>query len=399
MSDAPVVVHIVTHPETARTLLRGQLSALAAAGFDVVVLAGPGPDISDFITSQGVRFQSVPGLSRSINPVLDARALGALIRILHRLQPDVVISSTTKAGLLGSLAARACAVPIRIYLLRGLRLETTQGALRQLLLATERLASAAATDVVTISRSLQSTAIATGCSPARKTSLLGDGSSNGVDLERFCPSPQSARRAAQLRREWGVPPEAPLLGFVGRPVADKGIAYLLEMMERLEHHPRKPWLLIVGASFAGDHLPKALLGRLRRLPRVILEPATPDVVPHHAAIDVLVFPSLREGFGNVLLEAAAMERPAVGFDSTGVRDAIVDGTTGQLVPQHNLEALLAAVVRYISDEDLRRDHGRAARAWVSAHFAQALVHRRWVDFLNERLAERSLDNRRSGKAS
>lgn len=148
--------------------------------------------------------------------------------------------------------------------------------------------------------------------------------------------------------------------------------------------------MIVGNGFAGDDIPVALARRLSRLRRVILEPATADVVPRYMAMDLLVFPSLREGFGNALLEAAAMERAAVGFDSTGVRDAIVDGATGAVVAKHDLDALVTSVLRYTENADLRREHGRAARRWVARYFSQSLVHQNWVRFLRQ-----CLDRQRS----
>ncbi len=320
-------------------------------------------------------------MEREINPRADARSLTQLIRLLAHEKPDVVNASTPKAGLLGMIAARATRVPVRVYLVRGLRLETERGARRRILASTERVASTCATHVVCNSPSLEAAYRALRLAPPSRYAQLGVQSSNGVDTARFDAAALAAEDALAVRRlaiELGIPQDARVLGFVGRPVRDKGIADLLEAL-RTTPALRDAWCLVVGASFSGD-TDDALVRELRARPRTVVVAAVRDVRPYYALMRVLAFPSHREGMPNVVLEAAAMQVPAVGFEVTGVRDAIAAEQTGTLVPPRDTRAFGAALAAYLDDAMRRVAHGRAARARVVRDFSHERVCEAWADF-------------------
>ncbi len=128
-------------------------------------------------------------MQRSIAPLADLVALFRLWRLIGKCRPDLVEFSTPKAGLLGTLAAWLRSVPRRVYMLRGLKLEATTGIKRRVLLAAERMAARCAHVVVCNSESLRAEALALRLAPASKLRCLGEGSSNGVDIERFSPGP------------------------------------------------------------------------------------------------------------------------------------------------------------------------------------------------------------------
>jgi len=356
------VVHVAAVPEML-LFLAGHLSDLAARGVDVVIVASPGPALGRLAESEGVASVAVP-MTREITPLDDLATLVRLTRTLRELRPDVIDVHTLKAGLLGMIAGWLAGVPVRIYHLHGLRHVTTSGLRRSILRASERITSTLATRVLCVSRSIARVAVEEGLVPARKMAVLLGGSIAGVDATgRFvAPRDDGERRAA--RAALGLPPDARVIGFVGRLVRDKGVAELAEAWRALRESDPDLRLLILGEREAGDPIPDALAASLSEDPRVLLAGYDLDTPRYYRAMDVVALPTYREGFPVVPLEAAAMGLPVVATDVPGCVDAVVHGVTGTLVPPRDVPALAAALRTYLADAELRRGHGAAGRERV-----------------------------------
>lgn len=372
----PRLVYVVTHPVSADLLLRGQLAFMREHGFDVTVIAAPGPTLERVREREGVDTIAVP-MERTIDPVSDAVALGRLTPLLRRLAPDIVNVGTPKAGLLGTIAARAANVPVRIYLLRGLRLEGARGVQRRILSATERIACACAHEVVCVSPSLRTRVLESGLMPERKLIVVGEGSSNGVDTAQFSKTTELVERGRRLLAPLGIPDGAPLVGFVGRLNVDKGVGELLDAFVMARETVERAHLLVIGGDLADEDADPGLVARVRATPHVHSIPQTPDLAPYYATLRVLALPSMREGFPNVVLEAASMGVPTVGYRSTGTVDAIEDGVTGALVPQRDTAALADRLAGYLLDAPRAEIDGARARARVERSFSRAAVWRAW----------------------
>lgn len=360
---------------------------MASQGFDVTLVANPGPDLAEAEAREGVRVIPVP-MAREIDAVGDLRSLVYLAGVFRSLRPDIVIAGTPKAGLLGMVAARRCYVPVRIHHLRGLRLETTRGGLRLVLRAADWLASAAGSDVLAVSRSLADRYVAEGLSPADKIHVLGGGSSNGVQASRFVPADAEARRAARMR--FYLPEDAFVIGFVGRLTRDKGVADLLSAFRTVRATRPEAWLLVAGDPENGDPVDPGVLEALRTESGICHLGFVSDSVACYAAMDMLAFPSYREGFPNAPLEAASAGVPTVGYRATGTVDAVEDAVTGDLVEVGDIAGLARGIARYADEPGLKQRRGAAARQRALKLYDREFVWGNLLDFLVARLASHGL---------
>jgi len=392
-SEQVRVVHIVAAACTAE-FMRGQLGFLRSRDYHVTVIASPDPSLQSLAAREGIEIVPV-AIPREMRPLQDLVTLLKIYFVLRKIRPHVVNASTPKAGLLGMLAAWFLRVPVRIYTLRGLRLETTHRLRRWVLLVCEWLTSACAHRVICVSRSLRDAYLKLQCTTSEKTLVLKSGSSNGVDAEKFRATPQLLNQASQVRREYGIPRDSLVVGFVGRLTRDKGIADLLDVFEHVE--PKFPGvhLLVVGDFEAGDRVDSALRHRILNHHRIHVTGMVDleQVAAFYRTFDLLLFPSMREGFPNAVLESQASELAVVGYAATGTLDAIEDGATGAIVTLGDRGGLAASVSRYLSDELLRGEHGRAGRVRVEKNFCPLGIWEALADCYEQELCLRGLSVR------
>jgi glycosyltransferase involved in cell wall biosynthesis len=352
--------------------LRGQLRFLREQGFDVHVVSSPSDEAARFVAAEGGSFIPVE-MRREIAPLHDLRALWRLWRVLRRLRPDICQVGMPKAGLLGGLAAWLARVPCRVYMLHGLRLETLSGGKRLLLTWAERVACRAAHRVVCVSESLRRRAVELGIVADGRCAVLGAGSANGVDVERFAVSEELCGVADQIRDDLGIPKSASVVGFVGRLTRDKGIYELVQAFERLKKGYPNLHLLLVGAYEEGDPVPHATRMKIAIEPRVLRVGHVNDTAPYYHAMDLVALPSCREGLPTVVLEAGAAGKPVVGSRATGMADAVEDGRTGLLAPVGDVAALAEKLAKLLDDPAWSKEMGNAARQHVAKNFRQENV--------------------------
>jgi glycosyltransferase involved in cell wall biosynthesis len=308
----------------------------------------------------------------------DVRALGRLVSLLFHERPDIVVGSTPKAAMLSLVAARVARVPNRIFLVRGARWDRMSGNKGRLLKFMDQVPAASATHIVSVSASLAALLRDSGIT-SKPVIVLGRGGSKGVDLERFRPAARAVNRP-------------PSITFVGRLAQDKGIDDVLRVFDICRSVVPDLQLNVAGSVDPAqpilDSTRAALkqsgvnwLGHVRRVPELMQR------------TDVLVFPSVREGLPNVVLEAAASGVPTVGYQATGVVDAVEDGVTGRLVPVGDVEALGTATLELLQSPDLRR-MGSQARTFAETWFGEEKVVSGYVEFMESQVREAGSASRR-----
>lgn len=363
------LLHVCTVPQTL-TFLDSHVAHARAQGWEVHAVAAPGRELDEFAARTGAIVHAV-AMSRQITPLRDLRSLWNLRRLLRQIRPTIVHGYTPKGGLLAMLVACFCRAPVRVYHLFGLPLETATGMRRLLLSLSEKTSCRLAHQVLCISDSLRTSALNERLCPPEKIKVLHHGSVSGVDAAgTYHPIGPDGDSRITVRAEHGIPAEALVLGFVGRVVRDKGVVELARTWQTLRGEFPHVHLLIVGPTEAHDP-PPAEIEALRTGDERVHWTGEVEVTRVHRyyrALDLVVLPTYREGFGTVLLEAAALELPVVATRVPGCLDAVIDGQTGTLVPPRNVEALAEAVRAYLRDGERRRQHGLAGRARVVRDF-------------------------------
>ena len=357
---------------------------MVAAGADVFVVSSPGARLDEEAHRQG--FTALPvTMHRRISPGRDLVSIFRLIRVLRRVRPDLVDAATPKGGLLGMIAARFARMPTAIYTMRGLRLETEEGAKRRVLLLCERTAARLATEVLVISPSLRRRVVELRVAPEAKLRVLGPGSLRGVDLDAFAPTPAVLAAASRHRDELGLDDEATVIGFVGRLCPSKGITELLDAFDLLRSRHDRAHLLVIGDIDEAEPIRAVDQARLATTDRVHHVRWSTAMPAWFATMDFVALPTKREGFPSVPLEAAGLRKPCVAFRATGTVDAVVDGQTGVLVAPGDVTALADAFSRYLDDPGLVHAHGRAAHERAVAEFSADVTRDRHGKYLLDHL--------------
>ena len=338
----PKLIRITTVPISLKLLLAGQIKFLRDQGWEVLMVSADGRELPQVIKAEGSKHEIIP-FTRKITPFQDLKCLWQLYQLIKREKPDIVHTHTPKAGLLGMIAAKLAGVRIRIHTLAGIPYMVAEGGKRGLLENMEKLTYSHATHVWPNSNGLKNFVIENKLCPPDKLTVIGKGSSNGVDLKKFNREVLKENHlvAATMRI---LPGEDDFIILsVGRLVKDKGIQELVDAFLSSKIVGKSKLVLL--GSFEQDLNPldPETIKIITDHPRIVQIDWTDHVAHYLALADVLVHPSHREGFPNVLLEAGAMELPIICSDIIGNTDVITQQKTGLIFPVKNVEVLKEAM--------------------------------------------------------
>ncbi len=372
-SGSKKIVFGVTAAESLKLLGNLPLK-MQLAGWSVFVISGAGSKEHD-PWGGDIKILEIP-MRREISAFADLRAMSLWILTLNKIKPAVVMIGTPKASLLGLLSAKLTGVPHRVYLLRGLRLETLTGTTRRASEIAERLSAHSATQIIAVSRSLCQKYTRLGLAPEKSIEVIGEGSSHGVDVRKYQPSRANLR--SKVKSALGFDPEQAVLGFVGRFSEDKGSKSLVSLAEKLRGKGYIVQMLLVGVVENSSEELSSLSSLCHHL---VTTGATSDTSPFFKAMDVLLLPTKREGFPNVVLEAAASGVPCVTTSATGASDSVKHMHSGLIAELGSELDYFFQVEKILSDEHLRETLGTNARIRAVQFFDDDVVEKNYLNYL------------------
>lgn len=374
------IIRTSTVSTSLNTFCRGTLRRLANT-YDVVAVSTPDDELREMAQREGIRVIGVP-MRRPIAPLSDIVSLWRLIRVFRRERPTMVHSITPKAGLLSMIAAWICHVPVRLHTFTGLVFPTATGLKQRILMLTDRITCACATHIVPEGEGVKADLINYNIT-RKPLQVLGYGNVRGIDLNHYRRSPEVMTAAQSISRS-----DVFTFVFVGRVVRDKGINELVEAFVRLHQAEPATRLILVG-RFEDNLDPVSGKTRLaiERCDAIEAVGSQSDVRPWLAAADALVFPSYREGFPNVVIEAGALDLPSIVTDINGSREIIVHGKNGVIVPPRNAQALLQAMTQFVQNPQATQAMAANAREMIASRFEKSFVEQCLIDYYKEILGE------------
>jgi len=377
----PKLIRITTVPLSLKILLKGQLKFMSDF-FDVVAVSSPGEDLEIVKKVESVRVEAIE-MTRQITPIKDLISLFRLYLFLRKEKPQIVHTHTPKAGTIGILAAKLAGVPHRLHTVAGLPLLETKGKKRKLLNAVEKMTYASATKVYPNSQGLYEIILENGFTTADKLKVIGKGSSNGIDTSFFDPNQISDEEKIKRKQSLNLDENDFVFVFVGRLVGDKGMNELVSAFSELSklNLKKTPKLVLVGPLEEElDPLLPETMKKIQSHPQIESLGFQEDVRPYFAISDCLVFPSYREGFPNVVMQAGAMGLPAIVSNINGCNEIISDGKNGRIVPPKNRESLLEAMKEIIENPQKRNQWAEISRNQILENYERTYI---WNELLSE----------------
>ena len=433
------ILRITTVPVSLKTLLRGQHRFMSSKGFEVIGVSSQGTELQEVHQTEHIRVEALE-MTRTISPIKDLKALWQFYRLCKNEKPTMVHSHTPKAGIVGMLGAKLAGVPIRLHTVAGMPLMEATGIKRKILDFVEKLTYSAATKVYPNSKGLYDFILQNNYTQANKLKVIGQGSSNGIDTQYFAPEQVSAEKQAQLKQDLGIQPDDFVFVFVGRLVGDKGINELVKAFQKLEirnqkletrnqkleirnqkletrdresstlvsnpnllvssphslipsPESRNHKLLLVGPLEAElDPLSDKTLQEIQNNPHIISVGFQKDVRPYFAIAQALVFPSYREGFPNVVMQAGAMGLPSIVSNINGCNEIVIEGKNGTIIPVKNVTAIVQAMQKMMEDRSYYNQLKSNARPMIQSRYEQKVIWNALLEEYNKLIEELGIRN-------
>ncbi len=358
---------------------QGQCKKLSNT-YDMCAVSSPGKDLISFAKEEEIKCKSLD-MRRDISIFKDLISLYKWIRLLIIERPYVVHANTPKASLLAMVASWLTFRPVRIYMCHGLRYQGCTGMKRKILMTMEWISCFCANRVLCVSQGVREQFAKDGICSLNKSKVILYGSANGIDTDRFNPA---VVNEAPLKKLYGIKDDDFVCLFIGRMVRDKGMEELVESVVRL-HDEGKPvkLLLVGGRENSLDALSQQTEALITGSDYIIECGRQKDVRAFIKASKILVLPSYREGFGQVLVEANSLGVPVIASNIIGCNNVISESINGLLCEPRDSESLYRCMHKLINDTNCYQSIQSRCRQYVIDHFDHKMVLNAYVEYYNE----------------
>ncbi len=387
MTAKKKLIRITTIPQSLATLLKGQPKFMSSY-FDVICMSSNGNGVLDAVSKEESTKVIPVEMTRNITPIQDLKATWRLYRTFRKEKPFIVHTHTPKAGTVGMLAAYLAKVPNRLHTIAGLPLLEAKGKKRILLDAVEKLTYRCATKIYPNSFGLHDIIVKNKYTKQTKLKVIGNGSSNGIDVTHFNPSLIDDSQRDELREQLGIKDTDFVFVFVGRLVKDKGINEMIAAFKDIAMQNKNVKLLLVGpfekspenVLKTSDALEVETVAYIKSNEQVVAVGLQKDVRPYLVISDCLVFPSYREGFPNVVMQAGAMGLPTIASNINGCNEIIIPNKNGVLIPSKNIPQLKEAMMTFLMKGKANQEYRGLIRSMIKDRYSQPIV---WEAILKE----------------
>lgn len=373
----PKVIRTATVAISLDILLKGQLQFLNQQ-FNVIAISGDDAHLKNVQSREGVQTIAIK-IERQISPINDLVSLFKLYKTFKKEKPQIVHSITPKAGLLSMIAAYFAGVPIRMHTFTGLIFPSKTGFLKRILIILDKVLCFFATNIYPEGKGVKD-ALVTYKITNKPLHIIANGNINGIDLDYFINA-NNANNQQQLKAKLNISEADFVFIFVGRLVRDKGINELITVFEKLNNKFPKTKLLLVGPfEQENDPILPSTLQKLNNHKAIVSVGHQADVRPYFEIANVLVFPSYREGFPNVVMQAGAMNLPSIVTNINGCNEIIIQNKNGLIIEPKDETALFNAMQLLIQNKELTAQLKNNARNLINSRYDKNIV---WDGILNE----------------
>lgn len=360
-------------------LLKGQIEYLRKNDINMHLISSEGKELEQYPNDIIHKIE----MNREISILKDIKSLLNLIYLFIKERPYIVNAGTPKAGLLGMIASYITRRPHRVYTVRGLRLETVSGIKYKILFLMEKIAMFCATDIIAISESLKTRVIELNLNNGKNIIVFGNGSSNGLNLKEYSKNNNKIENDILKKLNGQF-----VIGYLGRLVKDKGIEDLVKAFKIIEKKYSNVKLLVIGSIEDGDSISKNDLTFILENKNVVYKNHVDNPVNYYNNMDVFIFPTYREGFGNVSIEAQALGIPTITYNVTGAKDTVINNETGFIVEPGDYVKIAEKIELLLINEKLKARMGTKGEEWVNNNFSNEIIWEKMMRFYNFKLKER-----------